>query len=277
LDRDDVARRDRVEHGGGARHVDKHAIRGHAVLRTTAALRRPLSAEFGPTSWTCVLQAARGGNEAESAREAWHRLATQYWRPLYLFCRKKGDPPEVAKDHVQSFFASLLERDQIAGADPARGRFRNWLMAAIQQHRQRTWRRDHAQCRHPERGFDPREISDIEGVLALEGDAGPDAAFLRQWALGILDQARNALESRYKARGDAERFEHFWARLLPGASEADHGALARELGMTSGALATALWKFRQEYQRTLRKVVRETIPQGDDVDAEVRELVRAVS
>jgi hypothetical protein len=47
--------------------------------------------------------------------------------------------------------------------------------------------------------------------------------------------------------------------------------------MSPGALATALWQFRQEYQRILRKNVRATLDADEDVDAELRELIRALS
>ena len=52
--------------------------------------------------------------------------------------------------------------------------------------------------------------------------------------------------------------------------------LRDRLGLTPGALATALWHFRQEYPRPPRRLVRATLGPDDDVDAEVRDLIRAV-
>jgi hypothetical protein len=57
---------------------------------------------FSQTRWTWVLRATRGSDE-ESV-EAWESLARQYWKPLYMFCRKKGDSPESAEDLVQGLF-----------------------------------------------------------------------------------------------------------------------------------------------------------------------------
>jgi len=230
---------------------------------------------FGETCWADVRQAAAG--QGADATEAWGRFAQQYWKPLYVFCRFKGDSPQLAEDHVQGLFEGFLERNELAVLDPSRGRLRSWLMAAMEQHRTRVWRKASARKRNPDRGFDPREISEIEGDMALESGSPPDQAYLRLWALEVLERAQEALRGRYRQRGLEARFDLFWSRLLPGATSGDHASLAKDLGMTPGALATALWQFRQEYHRTLRRTVRETLDPDGDVDAEVRELIRAVA
>ena len=110
---------------------------------------------FGETCWANVLKAAFGqGSEAD---EAWGRFAQQYWKPLYVFCRFKGDSPQLAEDHVQGLFEGFLARNELGALDPSRGRLRSWLMAAMEQHRTRVWRKASAQKRNPVNGFDPRE------------------------------------------------------------------------------------------------------------------------
>jgi DNA-directed RNA polymerase specialized sigma24 family protein len=230
---------------------------------------------FGETCWANVLEAAFG--KGPDAVDAWGRFAQQYWKPLYVFCRFKGDSTQLAEDHVQGLFEGLLARNELAVLDPSRGRLRSWLMAAMEQHRTRVWRKASAQKRNPVNGFDPREVSEIEGVLEVTADGRPDQEYQKQWAFEVLERSRDALCQRYRQRGQEARFDLFWSRLLPGATSDDHATLAKTLGLTPGALATALWQFRQEYHRTLRRIVRETLGPDDDVDAEVRELIRAVA
>lgn len=235
----------------------------------------PLAAAFGTTSWSWVLQAARGGEP--QAVDAWHRLAVQYWKPLYTFCRCQGDSPSDAQDQVQSFFESLFERDRMTALDPARGRFRNWLMAAIQQHRQMGWRRAQAQKRRPHSGFIPKDVTDIEEALQRSYRVNPEDAFRREWANTILERARETLRQQYASRGLADRFEDFWPRLTRGVDPAEHGDLARRLGLTRESLATALWRFRQDYRAVLRRTLGETMDKDGDLDEELAELIRAVS
>lgn len=63
--------------------------------------------------------------------EALERLCRTYWYPLYAYVRRRGHPPEAAKDLTQGFFADLLERRDLATVAPERGRFRAFLLAAL--------------------------------------------------------------------------------------------------------------------------------------------------
>ena len=242
---------------------------------TAACPKTEGNEKFSETRWTWVLRATQGsGTEAV---EAWESLARQYWKPLYVFCRKKGDARETAEDHVQGFFHELLSQDRLNGLNPAQGKLRNWLMAALVQYRSRLWRAAQAQKRRPAGGFDPRELSEIDETLQLQSGASAEDAFRRQWAQEILGQAHQEMRRRYVTRGQEDRFLRFWSRIIPGAHPDEHPALAESLKVTPGALATALWQFRQEYQRILRKTVRATLDENDDIDAELRELILALS
>jgi RNA polymerase sigma-70 factor (ECF subfamily) len=161
----------------------------------TAALPKTQGNErFNETLWTWVLRATRGSDE-ESV-EPWESLVRQHWKPLYVFCRKKGDSPETAEDHVQGFFHELLSHRRLTGVDPAGGKLRNWLMAMMVQHRSRVWRATQAQKRRPVGGFDPRELSEIDQTLPIKGPDSPEDAFRRQWAHDLLEQAYQEMRSR---------------------------------------------------------------------------------
>jgi len=62
------------------------------------------------TSWFLVRSAGNGGD--------WDPLVRLYWKPLYFYLRRKGLDNEAAKDVVQDFIASLIERRSIEKATP---------------------------------------------------------------------------------------------------------------------------------------------------------------
>ena len=62
----------------------------------------------------------------------WRPCAIGTWYPLYVFVRRRGYAPEDAQDLTQAFFARLLEKGDVARASPARGRFRSFLLASLQ-------------------------------------------------------------------------------------------------------------------------------------------------
>src|SRR5215472_17201851 len=96
---------------------------------------------FNTTHWSVVLMAA--DLSAVDARVALTRLCQIYWYPLYCCVRRHGYSPEDAQDLTQAFFAKLLSKNQIALADPERGRFRTFLLRSLEnflrtQHRDET-------------------------------------------------------------------------------------------------------------------------------------------
>jgi len=85
---------------------------------------------FATTRWSVVLAAGADMSSA-TAREALAILCETYWYPLYGFLRGRGHSAEDAQDLTQAFFARVLEKHTIGHADPARGRFRSFLLASL--------------------------------------------------------------------------------------------------------------------------------------------------
>ena len=86
-------------------------------------------APFATTHWSVVLAAGQGASP--DAQQALERLCRTYWYPLYAFVRRQGRNPEEAQDLTQGFFARLLEKDYFRLANPARGRFRTFLLTGL--------------------------------------------------------------------------------------------------------------------------------------------------
>ena len=77
---------------------------------------------FVSTRWTMVLKAGDSAATSVQALSALSELCQIYWRPLYVFLRKKGYGREDAQDLTQGFFAHLIENRGYAYADPEKGR-----------------------------------------------------------------------------------------------------------------------------------------------------------
>src|SRR4051812_13502678 len=86
-------------------------------------------ASFVTTHWSVVLEAGRPSSPG--AAESLEKLCSAYWYPLYAHVRRRGHDAEAARDLTQGFFAELLSRQSIGSADPNRGRFRTFLLTAL--------------------------------------------------------------------------------------------------------------------------------------------------
>src|SRR4051794_3146971 len=149
---------------------------------------------FATTHWSVVL-AARDRSTPE-ARAALATLCAAYWYPLYAFVRRKGLGPDEAQDLVQGFFARLLEKDDLRAVDPAKGRFRSFLMASCAHYL--------ANCRDHDRALKrggrpplPIDADEAERRYGREPahELTPERLFLRRWATTLLDGVLGRLEA----------------------------------------------------------------------------------
>src|SRR6266853_6246481 len=102
-------------------------------------------AQFTTTHWSTVLSAGHGNTD--TAAEALEKLCCAYWYPLYVFVRRRGYESHVAQDLTQGFFERLLEKDYLQGIDRTKGKFRSFLLAALEHYLAKEWRRGHAEKR----------------------------------------------------------------------------------------------------------------------------------
>ena len=58
-------------------------------------------------------------------------MCEAYWYPAYAFIRRQGHDADAARDLTQEFFTRVLEKHYFRDADPARGRFRAFLLTSI--------------------------------------------------------------------------------------------------------------------------------------------------
>src|SRR5437773_10289197 len=84
---------------------------------------------FATTNWSSVL--AAGATASPKAAEALENLCRVYWYPLYAYVRRQGHDAHEAQDLTQAFFARLVEKEYVSRARRERGRFRSYLLTAL--------------------------------------------------------------------------------------------------------------------------------------------------
>ena len=164
---------------------------------------------FVTTHWSVVLRA--GGSDTTRARAALEQLCRNYWQPLYAYVRRSGHSREEAEDLTQEFFARLLAQNSVARADPARGRFRSFLLTSLKHFLANEWDKARAQKRGGGAQLLRLEFDTAEtrcGSVVAPGDT-PDRAFDRQWALALLEVVLGRLRQEYRDAGREEMFLHF--------------------------------------------------------------------
>lgn len=229
-------------------------------------------AVFQSTLWAVVLQ-ARDGNGAER-RAALERLGEMYWPPLYAYLLRKGHSPDDAQDLVQGFFTHLLEKALIDRADPARGRFRNYLLKVLENWLASENRKSRAQKRGGGRStlsFDFAVAGSLEHVEPEAGDS-PEVVFNRSWAMTVLRKGLEMLKGEYESRGMGPHYEAFCAHISGGPNRPSHEALSAALNCSMSDVNALLYASRRRLRELMRSVLRDTVGSESDIDQEVNEL-----
>jgi DNA-directed RNA polymerase specialized sigma24 family protein len=230
---------------------------------------------FFTTQWGLVSAAsAEGTGEARAALEELYRL---YCYPVYAFIRRRGHGRQDAQDLTQDFFVHLLEKGALGRADPHRGRFRNFLLGALE------YFLTHAAARAGagKRGgscqwvfLDDDTMDDRYQLAAPEGMTA-ERLFEVRWAVALVEATLARLRGELESEGKGHLFESLQGFLL-GSEEASYQQVADILSLSLGSLKTAIYRLRRRYRALLLQEVARTVGAPAEVDEELRYLRAAL-
>ena len=231
---------------------------------------------FETTHWSTVL--AAGGEDSQAARTALATLCEAYWYPLYAYIRRWGATADDAGDLTQAFLTSLLERRDFTGLSQERGRFRAFLLASLRHFLANDAARRRSQKRGGGAATIPLESEDAEHRYLVEPvDAEtPERLYERRWALIVIDRVLLALRREAEADGRTAEFDAIKACMLGRTASGSYGAIADRLGVSEGAVRVAVHRLRKRFQARLKQDIAATVSSPDQVDDEIRYLVRAL-
>lgn len=232
--------------------------------------------QFSTTRWSVVLSA--GGASVELAREALEQLCRDYWYPLYAFVRRKGHGPEEAADLTQEFFAKLLANDFAHGLKPEGGRFRSFLLTALNRFLINEWQKSRRQKRGGGAFTDSLEAMIAErGEVEYLAEAShldtPERLFQRAWAETLLARVLERLAAECAERGDW-RFDVLRPFLSAGEDPPALTEAAAQLHLTLPAFKSLLHRFRQRYRELLLDEVGQTVGTAGEASEELRGLLQ---
>ncbi len=221
---------------------------------------------------------AAGQSDSAQAAEALGQLCRTYWYPLYAFVRRQGHNPSDAEDLTQEFFARFLAKEYFERADPARGRFRSFLLACLknflaEQHRYAG--------RLKRGGVQPciswdSKTAEERYQLEPADPLTPETIYDRHWALTLLENALARLGDEQSAAGRQEMFAALKDCLWGEGSDTGYAEMSTRLNMTVGALKVTIYRLRQRYRELLREEVAHTMVAAEDIDSELRHLIAAI-
>jgi RNA polymerase sigma-70 factor (ECF subfamily) len=233
----------------------------------------PGHGKFATTRWSVVIAAA-ADTSSSGADAALATLCETYWFPLYAYLRGHGHDAEDAQDLTQAFFARLLEKHAISQADPARGRFRSFLLASLKHFAANERERSRAEKRGGGIPAISLAVAYAEDRYQLEASSNetPDRIFDRRWASTLLARALSRLEADTSEGDRRQLFEALRIYLTGDQPELTYAETAARLGMSEGAVKVAVHRLRRKFRDLVRDEIAQTVAAPEDIDDELRHL-----
>jgi DNA-directed RNA polymerase specialized sigma24 family protein len=231
-------------------------------------------ARFPTTHWSLVARA--GLDTAEAQRQALEELLVRYLPALraHLTFSKRLSPDD-ADDLLQEFVADkIIQRALIGRADAELGKFRTFLLTALDRFLIDRLRQQAARKRSPG-----------EGGVKILGDHAEQVrdetscdAFDMAWARHVIDETVRLMRAECEASGRMDVWGLFECRLLlpllNAAEPVEYEELVQRFGLQSPTqAANLLITAKRQFARLMRAVVGEYARDSEEIESEIRELM----
>ncbi|MFC1604524.1 hypothetical protein ACFL5F_05800 [Planctomycetota bacterium] len=205
-------------------------------------------------------------------------LFEKYWKPVYCYLRHKGYDNEQAKDRTQGFFHEIvLNRSLLQRADQSKGRFRAFLLHALDQYLINEKTRERAQKRHPKGKLISFEVADFLTLPQMISSMTPEDCYNYTWLSYLLERVLR------EVKGDclSDRLDLHWTvfhervviPILDDSPTPSLKEICEKYGIEDEKKASnMIITVKRRFQTVIRKHVRDTVVNEDEVVDEVHEL-----
>ncbi len=232
---------------------------------------------FLTTHWSLV-DDIDTSNEQDKNRALLGLLLKRYWKPVYCYLRRKGYGNEQAKDLTQGFFYEVvLGRQLIEKAERSKGRFRSYLLVALNNYISAVHSSQTAQKRMPEGRLVPLDITDPPNFSRIVGNFTPEQSFDYAWVSALLEQVLEDVETTCYKDGKTVHWHVFRERVLapimeginpPALSEICHKYDIESPRIASNMIITV----KRRFQAVLQQRLRETVTSDGQMEDELAEI-----
>ncbi|MFC1765654.1 RNA polymerase sigma factor [Planctomycetota bacterium] len=232
---------------------------------------------FLTTHWSLIEEVQQGPEQDLALVGV---LLERYWKPVYCYCRQKGYDNEQAKDLTQGFFHDIvLNLNLIQRADPSKGRFRSFLLHALNQYLMNDRRRENAIKRIPPNKIVSLDSLEIPVLPQSVTESGPEHSYHYAWVSTLLDQVLSEVQRNCVAQGLDIHWQVFQARvvqpLLHNTTARPLSELCDEYGIESEKKASnMIVTVKRRFQTTLKEAIRNTVTSEAEIADELQEIMQ---
>ena len=232
---------------------------------------------FLTTHWTLVGD-IDASEDADKSRALVGLLLKRYWKPIYCYLRRKGYDNEQAKDLTQGFFHEVvLGRQLIERADRSKGRFRSYLLVALNNYLAAIHDAQTARKRVPEGGLIPLDMTDPPDFSRIVSHYSPEESFDYVWVSALLEQVLEDVETACYEEGKTVHWRVFRERILApimeGIDPPSLGEICHKYDIQSPRIASnMIITVKRRFEAVLRKHLGQTVTSDGQIEDELAEI-----
>jgi RNA polymerase sigma-70 factor (ECF subfamily) len=232
---------------------------------------------FLTTHWSLIEKAQ---SHEEGNRALIGLLLNKYWKPVYCYLRRKGYHNEQAKDLTQGFFHEVvLGRGLIQKADQSKGRFRPYLLLALNRYIINVREEETAQKRVPQDRLVSLDLIDPPDLPPSVIQSAPEDAFNYAWVSALLEQVLDEVQAKCGERDLMLHWQVFRDRIvrpiLNRTEPLSMKAICARYGIEETIKASnMITTVKRLFQTVLKQHVRNSVMSDEDTADEMAQIKR---
>jgi len=233
---------------------------------------------FLTTHWSLIEKA--GVSDRDKNRALIELLIKKYWKPVYCYLHRRGYQNEEAKDLTQGFFQEVvLGRKLIDKADRTKGRFRSFLLTALNHYLINIYHKEAAKRHVPREKLFSMEIADMSILPQAISTLTPEDSFTYTWVSSMLEQVVAAVKVECDQNGKIVHWQVFQDRILlpimKGGDPPELEAICDKYGISNTVKASnMIVTVKRRFQALLQQHIRNSVMSEREADEELKEIRR---
>ncbi|MCP4260068.1 MAG: sigma-70 family RNA polymerase sigma factor [Planctomycetes bacterium] len=207
-------------------------------------------------------------------------LLSKYWKPVYCYLRRKGYDNDKAKDLTQEFFyEAVFGRGLIQKADESKGRFRSFVLIALNRFLINIKNKETAQKRIPKDKLVPLDMIDSLELPRTLSTLAPEDSFNYAWVSSLLEDVLEEVEAKCHEDDKSVHWQVFHDKVLQPIIDGTNIPSLKEIceryGIKDDAKASnMIVTVKRRFQVALKKQLRDSVVTEEQVSGELEEIKR---
>ena len=233
---------------------------------------------FLTTHWSLIEEVGQGDQDNDRALIG--LLLDRYWKPVYCYLRRKGYDNEQAKDLTQGFFQEIvLGHDLIKKADSTKGRFRTFLLTALDRYVINVKKGQTAQKRIPQHKVVHLDFINPPELPGTIDKLSPEDSFTYAWVSSLLDQVLEKVKTACLREGKEVHWAAFQDRVLQPAIDDTFAPSMSDICQRHGIAnpikaSNMIVTVKRRMQSVFAEHLRKSVGADEEVQEELREIRR---